>query len=118
MLKSVPLEAIPWSSLATELQAAVGPLMSVPANGETPSATGTSTDTNTYASVVYGVRPGTLEVWWNTSVQEEDMPKAVEIPTLPQVYRARWPEPRETPEIVRASSTFARTVWCGIRLYD
>ncbi len=70
---------------------------------ETPSATGTSTDTNVYASVVYGVRPGTLEVWWNTSVQEEDMPKAVEIPTLPQVYSVRWPLEGETPQIVIAS---------------
>ena len=71
------------------------------AAAETPDAS--STDTNTYASVVYGVRPGTLEVWWNTSVQQEAMPKALEIPTLPQVYSVRWPREGETPQIVLAS---------------
>ena len=60
-------------------------------------------DTNTYASVVYAVRPGTLEVWWNTVVRQEAMPKPVEIPTLPQVYSARWPVAGETPQIVLAS---------------
>ena len=70
---------------------------------ETPDASGSSTDTNTYASVVYGVRPGTLEVWWNTSVLQEDMPKVIEIPTLPQVYSVRWPLAGETPQIVIAS---------------
>ena len=73
------------------------------AAAETPDASAASTDTNQYASVVYGVRPGTLEVWWNTSVQQEDMPKALEIPTLPQVYSVRWPRAGETPQIVLAS---------------
>ena len=40
ILKSVPFEAIPWSILATEFAAAVGPLTSRPAPGETPSAIG------------------------------------------------------------------------------
>ena len=62
-----------------------------------------SSDTNSYDSVVYGVRPGTLEVWWNTSVLQEDMPTALTIPTLPQVYGVRWPVAGETPEIVIAS---------------
>ena len=39
-LNSVPLEAIPWSNFATEFAAAVGPLVSFPADGETPSAIG------------------------------------------------------------------------------
>ncbi|MBR1836793.1 MAG: hypothetical protein IJ783_05855, partial [Kiritimatiellae bacterium] len=60
-------------------------------------------DTNAYASVVYGVRPGTLEVWWNTTIREDGMPKALEIPTLPQVYSVRWPAAGERPQIVIAS---------------
>jgi hypothetical protein len=67
------------------------------------SSSASSGDTNKYDSVVYAVRPGTLEVWWNTSVLEEGMPKAIEIPTLPQVYSARWPDEGETPQIVIAS---------------
>ena len=62
-----------------------------------------STDTNKYESVVYGVRPGTLEVWWNTTIQEEGMAKPLTIPTLPQVYSIRWPRSGEAPQIVIAS---------------
>ena len=40
MLKSVPFDAIEWSSLATELADDVGPFVSLPALGDTPSATG------------------------------------------------------------------------------
>ena len=72
------------------------------------AASVSSSDTNTYASVIYAVaaepeggKP--LEVWWNTSILEEGMPTALEIPTLPQVYRARWPEEWEAPQIVIAS---------------
>ena len=39
-LYSVPLEARAWSSLDTELAAAVGPCVSLPALGDTPSARG------------------------------------------------------------------------------
>ncbi len=60
-------------------------------------------DTNSYASVVYTVRPGTVEVWWNTVIQEEDMPSPLVIPTLPQVYATHWPRTNEAPQIVLAS---------------
>ena len=60
-------------------------------------------DTNRYESVVYAVRPGTLEVWWNTTIQETGMEKPLTVPTLPQVYSVRWPNPGETPQIVIAS---------------
>ena len=67
------------------------------------SGTSSGTDTNSYASVVYAVRPGMLEVWWNTVVQQESMPKPLAIPTLPQVYSVRWPIEYETPQIILAS---------------
>jgi hypothetical protein len=60
-------------------------------------------DTNSYASVVYTVSPGTVEVWWNTVLQEEDMPSPVVIPTLPQVYSTHWPGTGDAPQIVLAS---------------
>jgi len=68
-------------------------------------------DTNTYASVIYAVsalptangQQPALEVWWNTTIQEEDMAKPLTIPTLPQVYSIRWPKPEEMPDIVIAS---------------
>ena len=68
-----------------------------------------SGDTNTYASVIYAVsalceeRPPQVEVWWNTTIEEEGMPKPLTIPTLPQVYSVRWPVTGETPQIVIAS---------------
>ncbi|MBP5227712.1 MAG: LamG domain-containing protein, partial [Kiritimatiellae bacterium] len=71
----------------------------------------TSADTNKYESVIYAVsargtsdaeRP-TLEVWWNTTIQEAGMGEPLTIPTLPQVYAIRWPEAGETPQIVLAS---------------
>ena len=63
-----------------------------------------SSDTNKYESVIYAVRAsGNIEVWWNTAIQEEGMEKPLVIPTLPQVYSVRWPEPGETPQIVLAS---------------
>ena len=55
-------------------------------------------DTNTYESVIYAVTarsgetadaqervPPQIEVWWNTTIQQEDMPSPLTIPTLPQV---------------------------------
>ena len=66
-----------------------------------------SSDTNTYASVVYPVRAretnATVEVWWNTSLFEDGMPEPLLVPTLPQVSAIRWPLPGETPQIVIAS---------------
>ena len=50
-LKRVPLEAIMWSSRAAELQAAVGPWVSRPWAGPTPSAIGV------LASLPSGVAP-------------------------------------------------------------
>ena len=64
-------------------------------------------DTNKYASVVYAVTANgqskQVEVWWNTTIREEDMPTPLEIPTLPQVYNARWPKDGESSKIVIAS---------------
>ncbi len=64
-------------------------------------------DTNMYESVIYAVTAKAddpkIEVWWNTTIQAEDMPTALTIPTLPQVYSVRWPETWEAPSVVIAS---------------
>ncbi len=64
-------------------------------------------DTNTYDSVIYAVTANAqnprIEVWWNTTIQAEDMPTPITIPTLPQVYSVRWPKSWEAPDIVIAS---------------
>ncbi|MDY5954106.1 MAG: hypothetical protein SPK06_01575 [Kiritimatiellia bacterium] len=75
------------------------------------SATGGMVDvgedgtTNVYASVICAVTTNAkpIEVWWSSSFHLADMPKAVEVPSLPQVYRARWPRGYESPSIVIAS---------------
>jgi hypothetical protein len=77
-------------------------------SGATNQVDTTSTDTNEYDSVVYAVRADGdggkgLEVWWNTVLKEPDMPEALVVPTLPQVYSVRWPEDGECPGIVIAS---------------
>ena len=60
-------------------------------------------ETNT-ASSIYAVNTnGDIEVWWKESFQNGDMPVAITVPTLPQVYRPIWPEPDEAPQIVIAS---------------
>jgi len=72
----------------------------------TADATSASSDTNEYASVVYAVTANNnpqIEVWWNTTIQEEGMTEPLEIPTLPQVYSIRWPKAGESPQIVIAS---------------
>ena len=77
-----------------------------PENDSSSTEDTTSTDTNKYDSVVYAVSAlgnPSIEVWWNTTIKEEGMTKALEIPTLPQVYSVRWPKPEETPDIVIAS---------------
>ena len=82
---------------------------SVSTTNATSSAS--SGDTNKYESVIYAVSalptPASqwpkIEVWWNTTIQEDGMAKPLVIPTLPQVYSVRWPEPGETPQIVIAS---------------
>ena len=70
----------------------------------------TGGDTNVYASVIYAVtgpisgRQNTdVEVWWNTTIQAEDMPSPITIPTLPQIYTVRWPKSWEVPHVVIAS---------------
>ena len=93
-----------------------------PDNADTASATnataslsGGSDSTNEYASVIYAISANPLatrcypiatnlvEVWWNTTIKESDMPKALTIPTLPQVYSIRWPKDGEGAQIVIAS---------------
>ena len=103
-------------------------------NTDTPDPTAIAEsggDTNKYESVIYAVTAnprdannGTdIEVWWNTTIQAEDMPSPVTIPTLPQVYTVTWPESWEAPHIVIASqlgsagdSSFRHN--CGLRLDD
>jgi len=64
-------------------------------------------DTNKYDSVIYAVTAKAtdpkIEVWWNTTIQKEDMPTPITIPSLPQVYSVKWPESWEVPHIVIAS---------------
>ena len=71
------------------------------------SSSGDVSDTNSYASVIYPVRAretnANIEVWWNTTLSESGMSEPLVVPTLPQVYSVRWPEPGETPQIVIAS---------------
>ena len=91
------------------------PNLYVPAQPET-SDTGTvdpttlaesGGDTNTYESVIYPVTANAddpkIEVWWNTTIQQEDMPSPITIPTLPQVYSVHWPKTWEAPQIAIAS---------------
>ena len=60
-------------------------------------------ETNT-ASSIYAVNTnGDIEVWWKETFKQDDMPVAITVPTLPQVYRPIWPEPDEAPQIVIAS---------------
>ena len=64
-------------------------------------------DTNAYESVIFPVTAiaddPKIEVWWNSTIQVEDMPSPITIPTLPQVYSVNWPKKWETPSIVIAS---------------
>ena len=64
-------------------------------------------DTNVYESVIYPVTANAanpkIEVWWNTTIQHEDMPSVLTIPTLPQIYSVHWPKSWEAPHIVIAS---------------
>ncbi len=83
----------------------IPPQSSAAAQTNQASTASSSGDTNTYASAIYAVNVADkpIEVWWNTTILEEGMPAALEIPTLPQVYAARWPEVWEAPQIVIAS---------------
>ena len=56
------------------------------------------------ASVVYAVSTnGDIEVWWSELFQPDDLPTAIAVPALPQVYTPIWPEIDEAPQIVIAS---------------
>ena len=56
------------------------------------------------ASVVYAVSTnGDIEVWWSELFQPDDLPTAIVVPALPQVYTPIWPEIDEAPQIVIAS---------------
>ncbi len=72
----------------------------------TTNASDTSTgSTNSVPSALYPIATGekNLEVWWYAVKQEEDMPKPITVPTLPQVFRPVWPDPEAAPQIVIAS---------------
>ena len=44
-----------------------------------------------------------LEVWWCAPFLADDMPAAIAIPSLPQVYTPVWPTVSQVPQIVLAS---------------
>lgn len=44
-----------------------------------------------------------LEVWWCAPFLTDDMPTAIVIPSLPQVYNPVWPTVSQVPQIVLAS---------------
>ena len=72
------------------------------------TADSSSVSTNTLPSTIYAIGEGTsgrntIEVWWSKRYQRDDMPIAVDIPVLPQVYRPFWPDVDEAPQIVIAS---------------
>lgn len=72
------------------------------------TADSSSVSTNTLPSTIYAIGEGasgsnTIEVWWSKRYQKDDMPIAIDIPVLPQVYRPFWPDVDEAPQIVIAS---------------
>ena len=56
-------------------------------------------------SAIYAVRASDkpIEVWWYRSWKDEDMAEPIVFPTIVQRYKAIWPLPEETHEIVLAS---------------
>jgi hypothetical protein len=66
-------------------------------------ATGSSS--NSLPSAVFPVTVDglPLEVWWCAKFLTDDMPAAIAIPSLPQVYNPIWPAVSQTPQIVLAS---------------
>lgn len=72
------------------------------------TADSSSVSTNVLPSTIYAIGEGvpgsnTIEVWWSKRYQKDDMPTAIDIPVLPQVYRPFWPDIDEAPQIVIAS---------------
>lgn len=64
--------------------------------------------TNEAPSVIYAVAQArdpnsALEVWWMSTVQEEGMSTPIQVPSIPQRYRAVWPGKYDVPSIVIAS---------------
>ena len=93
-----------WNpNLYVPAQADVGNSESV----DPSSLTDSGGDTNVYESVIYPVTANAanpkIEVWWNTTIQAEDMPSVLTIPTLPQIYSVHWPKGWEAPHVVIAS---------------
>ena len=78
-----------------------------PGTVDSTALTESGGDTNVYESVIYAVTANAeaprIEVWWNTTIQAEDMPSPITIPTLPQVYSVYWPKSWEAPQVVIAS---------------
>ena len=60
-------------------------------------------ETNTASSIYAISTAGDIEVWWKEAFLRDDMPVAITVPTLPQVYQPVWPEMDEAPQIVIAS---------------
>ena len=90
----------------------IAPAAEEPSGISTNIISSTSGDTNRYESAIYAVTANKsetmsenpkVEVWWNTTIQDDDMPSKLTIPTLPRIYSIRWPKKSECPEIVIAS---------------
>ena len=74
----------------------------------TPDTSGldeTGSSSNALPSAVFLVTVDgkTLEVWWCASFLTDDMPTAIAIPSLPQVYNPVWPKASQVQQIVIAS---------------
>ena len=66
-----------------------------------------TTTSNELESVIYGVNATgekkPLEVFWSTTVQQEDMEDPIAFPSLVQRYKIIWPKATQVPQIVLAS---------------
>ena len=83
-------------------------LYHAPGPADAAAAGASGTDADPYASLesaIYAVRASDdpIEVWWYRSWQDADMPSPIVFPTIAQRYKAIWPLPEETHEIVLAS---------------
>lgn len=66
-------------------------------------ATGSSSNNLPSAVFPVTVDGKPLEVWWCAEFLTDDMPTAIAIPSLPQVYNPIWPTVSQVPQIVLAS---------------
>ena len=57
--------------------------------------------------------PSFLETWRSTSYRAADMPAALSVPAVPQVWRVEWPKAGDVPSIVIASQlgSDCRSIW-------